>query len=170
MDAEGADATQKGQVAIWRHLFGFVDSMALKCAAELGIANIIHSHGRPITLHQIAASINGSSSPDIPSLARIMRLLVRRDIFTAHQQPEGSDTLYGLTDSSRWLVTELETNLVPMVIMENHPLQLAPWHHLSHCIKEGIAEVLFVSSDKTFQFSGYLMMQSKKISYWSNDI
>ncbi|PKI52966.1 hypothetical protein CRG98_026672 [Punica granatum] len=111
--------------------------MALKCAVELGIADIIHSHGRPITLDQIAASINESSSPDIPSLARIMRLLVRRDIFAVHRQLDSGGTLYGLTHSSRWLVTESESNLAPMVTMQNHPLQQAPWHYFAQCIKEG---------------------------------
>ncbi|OWM91012.1 hypothetical protein CDL15_Pgr023345 [Punica granatum] len=137
MDAKEAEAMLRGQVAIWHHMFGFADSMALKCAVELGIADIIHSHGRAITLHEIAASIDGSSSPDVPSLARIMRLLVRRDIFAAHQPSEGGDTLYGLTYSSRWLVMKSELNLSPLVSMENHPLQLAPWHYLSECIKDG---------------------------------
>ncbi|OWM91005.1 hypothetical protein CDL15_Pgr023338 [Punica granatum] len=137
MDAKETEAMLRGQVAIWQNLFGFADSMALKCAVELGIADIIHSHGRPITLDQIAASINGSSSPDISSLARIMRLLVRRDIFAAHQPSDSGDTLYELTHSSRWLVKESEYNLAPMVTMENHPDLLAPWHYFGQCIKDG---------------------------------
>ena len=40
---------------IWQQMFGFVDSMALKCAVELRIADIIHSHGGSIILHQIAS-------------------------------------------------------------------------------------------------------------------
>ncbi|PKI36110.1 hypothetical protein CRG98_043502 [Punica granatum] len=116
MDAKEDDAMLRGQVAIWHCMFGFADAMALTCAVELGIANIMHSHGRPVTLHQIGASIDGTSSPDIPSLARIMRLLVRREIFAAHQPSDGGDTLYGQTYSSRWLVTESgsESNLAPM--------------------------------------------------------
>ncbi|OWM91008.1 hypothetical protein CDL15_Pgr023341 [Punica granatum] len=145
MDAKEDDAMLRGQVAIWHCMFGFADTMALTCAVELGIANIIRSHGQPVTLHQIGASIDGTSSPDIPSLERIMRLLVRREIFAAHQPSNGGDTLYGLTYSSRWLVTESgsESNLAPLVIMQNHPLLLAPWHYLSQYVKEGRSSTPF---------------------------
>ena len=48
MEPKEVQALLKGQAEIWQHLFGFVDSMALKCAVELRIADIIHSHGDPI--------------------------------------------------------------------------------------------------------------------------
>ncbi|KAL3754592.1 hypothetical protein ACJRO7_001785 [Eucalyptus globulus] len=133
-----AAAMLRGQAEIWRYMLGFADSMALNCAVELRIADIIHSHGsRPVTLAQIARSIEGSPSPDLPYLSRVMRLLVRRNIFSIHHPSDSGDPLYGLTDSSRWLVRDSELNLVPMVIMENHPLQLAPWHCLGQCVREG---------------------------------
>ncbi|KAI6697385.1 hypothetical protein NL676_017504 [Syzygium grande] len=133
------NAMLRGQAEIWRCVLGFVDSMALKCAVELRIADIIHSHGgRPVTLAQIAQSIDGSPSPDLPYLYRIMRLLVRRNIFSVHRpSDDGGDPLYGLTNLSRWLIQDSELNLVPMVIMKNHPLQLAPWHYLGQCVREG---------------------------------
>ncbi|XP_030546243.1 (R,S)-reticuline 7-O-methyltransferase-like [Rhodamnia argentea] len=133
-----ANAMLRGQAEIWRYMLGFVDSMALKCAVELRIADIIHSHGgHPITLAQIAQSIDGSPSPDLSYLSRIMRLLVRRHIFSVHRPSDGGDSLYGLTNSSRWLIRGCELNLAPMIIMENHPLQLAPWHCLGQCVREG---------------------------------
>lgn len=128
----------RGQAQIWRYMLGFADSMALNCAVELHIADIIHSHGgRPVTLAQIARSIEGSPSPDLPYLSRVMLLLVRRNIFSVHRPSDGGDPLYGLTDLSRWLVRDSELNLVPMVIMQNHPVQLAPWHYLGQCVREG---------------------------------
>ena len=65
----------RGQAEIWRHMFAFVDSLALKCAIELQIPDIIHSHGagRPITLSQIISCIDNAPSPDISYLERIMR-------------------------------------------------------------------------------------------------
>ena len=86
-------ARLRGQAEIWKYMFGFADSMALKCAVELRIPDIINSHGGPITLPQIAADIHGASSPDIRCLARIMRLLVRRNIFAAHHPSDGGQTL-----------------------------------------------------------------------------
>nr|POE62351.1 (r,s)-reticuline 7-o-methyltransferase [Quercus suber] len=119
METKEAQALLEGQAEIWQHLFGFADSMALKCAVELRIADIINSHGGPITLCQIAAEIVNSLSLDIPYLAH------------------GGDTLYGLTPASKWLLHDAELSLVPVVLMENHPWQLAPWHYLSQCVKEG---------------------------------
>ncbi|KAF3436850.1 hypothetical protein FNV43_RR19603 [Rhamnella rubrinervis] len=69
--------------------------MALKCAVELRIADIIHSHGgSPITLSQIASGITASSSPNVSFLERIMRLLVQKNIFAAHHPSDGGETLY----------------------------------------------------------------------------
>jgi hypothetical protein len=138
MEAKKTMAMVKGQAEIWQQMFAFVDSMALKCAVELRIADIIHSYGGPITLRQIADGID-SSSPDIPYLARIMRLLVRKNIFIEHHHSmdDGEETLYGLTEKSKWLLHDAEMSLAPMVLMENHQWQLAPWHCLGQCVKEG---------------------------------
>ncbi|KAE8075890.1 hypothetical protein FH972_014573 [Carpinus fangiana] len=115
MEAKETLAMVKGQAEIWQQMFAFVDSMALKCAVEFRIADIIHSYGGPITLRQIADGID-SSSPDIPYLARIMRLLVRKNIFIEHHHSvdDGEETLYGLTEKSKWLLNDTELSLAPM--------------------------------------------------------
>lgn len=134
---ETSDESLRGQVEIWQHMFSFADSMALKCAVELRIADIINSHGRAITLSQLASSI-GSTSPGISYLSRIMRLLVHKKIFAAHHDLNGEgETLYGLTNSSRWLLRESELSLAPLILMENHPMLMAPWHCFSQCVKDG---------------------------------
>ncbi|PPS02478.1 hypothetical protein GOBAR_AA18182 [Gossypium barbadense] len=132
------EARLQGQAEIWRYMFSFADSMALKSAVKLRIADIIYSYGGAATLSQIASCINdGLTSPDITTLARIMRLLVRRKIFTIHHPSDRRDSLYNLTHSSRWLLHDSEQSLAPMVLMENHPWQMAPWHYFSQCVKEG---------------------------------
>ncbi|EEF44476.1 (R,S)-reticuline 7-O-methyltransferase [Ricinus communis] len=125
-----------GQLEIWKLMFGFADSMVLKAAVELRIPDIINSHARPITLSQIASGID-SSSPDISYLARIMRYLVCKGIFTAHQPSDGGESFYGLAENTRWLLRDSDLTLHPMVIMENHPWQVTPWHYLGQCVKEG---------------------------------
>lgn len=138
MEAEEAEAMQRGQADIWKYMFSFADTMALRCAVELRIADIIHSHGAPISLSQIVSSIPDATSPDITCLSRIMRLLVRRKIFTAHHQSDGGDsTLYGLTHSSKWILHDSDLTLAPMFIMETHPWLMAPWQCFSQCIKHG---------------------------------
>ena len=48
----------RGQAEAWQLMFAFADSMALKSAVELRLADIMHSHGSPITLPQLASSID----------------------------------------------------------------------------------------------------------------
>jgi hypothetical protein len=47
------------------------------------------------------------------------------------------DTRYELTQTSRWLLHDAELSIVLIVLLRNHPLQLALLHYLSHCVKEG---------------------------------
>ncbi|XP_038713005.1 desmethylxanthohumol 6'-O-methyltransferase-like [Tripterygium wilfordii] len=126
----------EGQAQVWQLMFGFVDSMALKCAVELRIADIINSHGGPISLSQIASGID-SPHPDLAYLLRVMRYLVRKQVFSAHEPEDNEETLYGLTDTSKWLLSESDLCLNPMVILQNNPFHLAPWHCLGQCVKEG---------------------------------
>ncbi|XP_062106281.1 desmethylxanthohumol 6'-O-methyltransferase-like [Humulus lupulus] len=133
------DDVLRGQAEIFEHLFSFVDSMALKCAVELRIADIIHSQDGPIALTQIVANISDSTISSSPEtmlyLKRIMRSLVRKKIFTV-QYDDGGQTLYGVSSKSGWLLRDSKPSLAPLILMENHPLQMAPWHYLSHCIKD----------------------------------
>nr|KJB17918.1 hypothetical protein B456_003G024100 [Gossypium raimondii] len=132
------EAMLQGQAEIWRFLYSFTDFMGLTSAVELRIADIIHSNGGAATLSKIASCISdGLTSPDITALARIMRLLVRRKIFTIHPPSDGGDPLYNLTHSSRWLLHDSEQTLAPLVLLENHPWLMAPWHYFSQCVKEG---------------------------------
>ncbi|MBA0729900.1 hypothetical protein Golax_025966 [Gossypium laxum] len=95
-----------------RYMYSFTNSMALKYAVELRIADLIHSNGGAATFSQIASCINDSfTSPNITTLARIMRLFVCRKIFTIHPPSDGGDFLYDLTNSSRWLLHDLEQTL-----------------------------------------------------------
>ena len=139
MDAKEAEAELQGQADIWKYMLSFADSMAVKCAVELRIADIINLHGGPMTLSQIVARIPNTDdalSLNISYLTRIMRLLVRRKIFSAHQTSEGDEeTLYGLTHSSKWLLHDSKMSLAPMVLLEAHPWLVGPWHTLSHVSK-----------------------------------
>ncbi|KAF2308865.1 hypothetical protein GH714_022210 [Hevea brasiliensis] len=60
-EAEDPEGMLRGQAAIWDCIFGFVSGMALKCVVELGIPDIINSHGCPLSLSSIAKSINHPS-------------------------------------------------------------------------------------------------------------
>ncbi|KAI3930132.1 hypothetical protein MKX01_036653 [Papaver californicum] len=134
----------KGQAEIWQHMFAFVDSMALNCAIELGIPDIINSHGRPVTMPEIIGSLKTatSSSPNTDYLTRIMRVLVHKHLFTSQFHHESNQNFYDLTRSSKWLLKDSKFNLSPMFSFLLHPLMLEPWQYLGNCVKEnGLAFV-----------------------------
>ncbi|KAI3992696.1 hypothetical protein MKX01_013500 [Papaver californicum] len=88
MDIE--DERLKGQAEIWEHMFAFVDSMALKCAVEVCIPDIINSDGRPVTMPEIINSLETTTSlsPNVDYLTHVMRLLVHKRLLTSqfHQE------------------------------------------------------------------------------------
>ncbi|XP_057493344.1 (R,S)-reticuline 7-O-methyltransferase-like [Actinidia eriantha] len=128
----------EGQGNIWFCLFRFVETMALKCAVELRVADIIDSHGCPITLSQIASDI-GSPSLDLNSLARIMNVLTRMKLFDVNSQSAGcnEDALYSLTPSSKWLLHDAKPSLGPFVLMFDPSLTFSALNHLSQSVREG---------------------------------
>ncbi|GAV81894.1 Methyltransf_2 domain-containing protein/Dimerisation domain-containing protein [Cephalotus follicularis] len=135
-DAE-IDAMIQSQSLVLQNLLAFADTMALKCAVELRLGDIIHSHETPITLTQIASSIDSPSPPDVSSLQRILRLLVRKKIFSVHHPSDGGETLYGPTSFSSWILRDFEISLSPFILMQAHPLMITPWLYFSQCVKEG---------------------------------
>ncbi|KAI3896762.1 hypothetical protein MKW98_009615 [Papaver atlanticum] len=138
---DSAEERLKGQEEIWVHMFAFVDSMALKCAVELGIPDIINSHGRSVTMSEIIDSLktttSSSSFPDADYLTRIMRLLVRNRVFASKFDQESNQVCYDLTPSSKWLLKDSEFNLSPFILAELEPLLLKPWQYMATCVKEG---------------------------------
>ncbi|KAH0691614.1 hypothetical protein KY289_018972 [Solanum tuberosum] len=121
------------QAHIWNHTFNFISSMSLKCAIQLRISDIIHSHGRAMTLSDLvnALSINKSRGRD--SIYRLMRILIHAGFFI--EEEEG----YLLTPSSRLLLKDEPNNLsmIPFIQMILDPIMMDPWHYLSQWIQNG---------------------------------
>lgn len=125
-----------GQAEIWTYMTNFTNSVALKCAVELRIADIIDRYGQPISLSKIVENIEDAPSPDISLLQRVMRVLVRKNIFSAAQSETG-ETLYGITRASKWILRDTKMTLAPMLLLENHPLHLNPCNYISEIVREG---------------------------------
>ncbi|MCE5166507.1 hypothetical protein HAX54_020945 [Datura stramonium] len=119
------------QAHIWSHTFSFIKSMSLKCAIQLGIPDIIHSHGRPMTLSDLvnALSINYNKAKHQDCISRLMCILIHAGFFI--QEKEG----YLLTPNSRLLLKNEPLSLVPFVQMELDPNLTDPWHSLSEWFK-----------------------------------
>nr|B0ZB56.1 RecName: Full=Xanthohumol 4-O-methyltransferase; AltName: Full=Desmethylxanthohumol 6'-O-methyltransferase; AltName: Full=Isoliquiritigenin 2'-O-methyltransferase; AltName: Full=O-methyltransferase 2; Short=HlOMT2 [Humulus lupulus]ABZ89566.1 O-methyltransferase 2 [Humulus lupulus] len=135
------EAALRGEANVWKSINGIADFMVMKCALELRIPDIVHSHSAPITLAQIASSVPDSPSLNLSYLSRIMRLLVRRKIFSQHKSLDGEEVLYGPTHSSRLLLSKTtlpdQVTLAPFVAFMTHPYLSAPWSCLARCVKEG---------------------------------
>ncbi|XP_010932489.2 (R,S)-reticuline 7-O-methyltransferase [Elaeis guineensis] len=133
---EDDDSVLEGQTWVWQTMLAFADSMVLRCAVELGIADIIHEHGKPLSLPHLA-SLLPSPPPNPTSLLRIMRFLTHKKIFSTHSHPETGETLYGLTPASRVLVRSSDLSLGPVVLYGTHPFPIAAWHSFSASVLQG---------------------------------
>lgn len=77
---ESSQELVKAQAHIWKEFSSYTNSMSLKCAIQLGIPDIIHNHGKAMTLAELAGAIPINQSKS-ESLRRLMRLLVHTKFF-----------------------------------------------------------------------------------------
>ncbi|KAM7272019.1 hypothetical protein ACFE04_031233 [Oxalis oulophora] len=143
----------QSQATIFKSLSGIAHSMAMKCAIDLRLADILHSHENPIALSLLASSIDSSTPPDVSALKCVMRLLVRDQIFTAHEPADGGETLYGATKISLWLLRDSEKSLSSLVSMCLQPSTVTPWCYLSECVKQGGSAFEKVHGCELFEFA-----------------
>lgn len=112
---------------IWKHIYGFAESLTLKCAIELGVPDILHKHGKPLILSEIAGELT-IPSPSMDRLHRIMRFLVHMKLFA--NVVDGPEEKYTLTPASKLLVRPEEKNLVSYALLQLHTDEMLPWHYL----------------------------------------
>ncbi|XP_071735779.1 trans-resveratrol di-O-methyltransferase-like [Rutidosis leptorrhynchoides] len=116
------------QAHIWNHIFGFINSMSLKCAIQLQIPDIINRHGTPMALFELveALSINKERSHFV---YRLMRILVHSGFFV--EEEEG----YLLAHVSRLLLEEEPLNVRPFLLAVLDPILMDPCQQLSEWFK-----------------------------------
>lgn len=143
VDIDQEDATVQGQAEILEYMDNFVESMVLRCAVELGIADVLNSNGQnqPMTLSQIADRL-ALPSLDVDGLSRVMRFLSCKKVFDTTVDKESGAVMYGLNKTSKWLITNSESqseviSLGPMVLLATNPYSMASWTFLSKSIAEG---------------------------------
>ncbi|XP_027909707.1 probable O-methyltransferase 3 isoform X2 [Vigna unguiculata] len=134
METQGGDnASQllRAQTHVWNHIFKFINSLSLKCATELGIADIIHNYGQPMPLSQLIASL-----PIHPSktsfISRLMRILTHSGFFSEHHgTPNEGEVLYVLTDASKLLLKDHPSSMTSLLQLIVDPVYINPWYQLS---------------------------------------
>ncbi|PHT25229.1 Trans-resveratrol di-O-methyltransferase [Capsicum baccatum] len=120
------------QAHIWNYTFNFINSVSLKCAIQLGIPDIIHSHGQAMTLPDFvdALSINNNKAKLQDCIYRLMRILVHAGLFI--QEKEG----YLLTPTSRLLLKDVPNlSMIHYIHAMFDPIMMDPWHCLSQWIQ-----------------------------------
>eukprot|EP01018_Ginkgo_biloba_P040520 Gb_37832 [translate_table: standard] len=128
----------EGFIELWKRMFGFMDSLGLRWAVEMGIPDIISKSG-PQSAQQIASHLP-SESPQVAFISRILRFLAMRGVFTeAVGEEDQKEIRYGLTPISKWLVTDNTENgsMNLMVLMETHEALVAPWYRFGECVLRG---------------------------------
>ncbi|KAK8564311.1 hypothetical protein V6N12_036437 [Hibiscus sabdariffa] len=125
------DMEARAEVDIWNYVFGFTKMAVVKCAIELGVADVIENHGSPMPLSELAAVLRCEPS----RLYRIMRFLVHYQVFIEEPISQHS-TGFALTPLSRRLIKHGEKTMAPFILLESSPTMLGPWHNLSARVLE----------------------------------
>ncbi|CAN0921665.1 Probable O-methyltransferase 3 [Linum grandiflorum] len=119
----------EAETQLWNHTTGYIKSMTVQCAIELGIADAIHSHGSPMTLVDLVAGL-GIPKEKASFLSRLMRMLVHLGYFKEDEQGR-----YWLTPLSDFLVKKNPFNAASYVFFFNNPMIVDPWRHMNAWFK-----------------------------------
>ncbi|KAF3630052.1 Trans-resveratrol di-O-methyltransferase [Capsicum annuum] len=126
------------QAHMWNHTFNYINSMSLKCAIQLGIPDIIHSHGQAMTLSNLVAALPiNNNAKTLDYIFRLMRFLIHAGFLSQTQVNDKEEEGYLLTPASRLLLKDEPLCQIPFVQMELEPHFMDPWHSLSQWIKNG---------------------------------
>ncbi|KAL2230360.1 probable O-methyltransferase 3 [Sesamum indicum] len=121
----------EAEAHIWNHVFNYINSTSLKCATELGIPDVIHKHGGPMTLLELVDALPGVDKAKADCMYRLMRILVHSGFFVLEKINSSNEEAYSLTPASRLLVGDLPMSMKPYVISQIDPILVEPMHHLS---------------------------------------
>ncbi|KAA8526329.1 hypothetical protein F0562_008468 [Nyssa sinensis] len=147
---EKATELLQAQAHIWNQTFNFINSASLKCAIELGIPDIIHNHGQPMTLSKLLAAlpINPTKSSCI---YRLMRILVHSGFFVQQKAHENEQEVeYSLTPASRLLLKDNPMSASPFLLAMLDPILVTPWHFVSTWFQNEDPTAFHTSTGETF--------------------
>ncbi|KAJ0986599.1 hypothetical protein J5N97_004955 [Dioscorea zingiberensis] len=114
----------EAQAHVWNILLGYLKSMCLKSAVELGIADVLKKHGKPMELSDLMSALSISPTRT-DSFRRFMRTLTHMELFA---EKPGHEVKYLLTPSSHLLVSGETMNVIPFVNLCVDPTISDPAH------------------------------------------
>ncbi|KAI3892552.1 hypothetical protein MKX03_021193 [Papaver bracteatum] len=130
---------------IWKYAFNYASSLSLKCVVQLGIPDIIHRHGKPMTLSNLVDALSLPPAR-IDPLNSLMRFMIHSGFFATqslgdNQEQEG----YTLTATSRLLVKANANTMSSVVLSMVDPFMVSSLHSLSTWF-QGSESTPFVSA------------------------
>ncbi|XP_057751323.1 isoflavone 4'-O-methyltransferase-like [Arachis stenosperma] len=145
------------QIHLYKHVYNWVSSMALKAVMELGVADVIHNHGKPLTLSHLASQLNLHPSK-VGALHRFLRLLTHNGFFAKTKLREGQEEedAYALTPPSKLLIKSKPTNLSPIVKGSLHWSSLNMWHSSEKWFTEDKEQTMHETSSGGQSFWDFL--------------
>ncbi|CAN4117562.1 unnamed protein product [Withania somnifera] len=145
------------QTHIWNHIFSFINSMSLKSAIQLNIPDIIHKHGKPMTLDELANALNINKSKTT-HLRRLMRILIHSGFFSKSPIP---------LEGARLLLKDEPLTVTPFLLAMLDPILVQPWHHVSEWFESDHEPTPFeVAHGRTFwDYAGH----EPRLNHFFND-
>ncbi|KAK6264671.1 hypothetical protein QUC31_012866 [Theobroma cacao] len=136
MDQGAIESSFQAQAHLYKHMFNYIGSMSLKCAVQLGIPDIVHSHGESIALSELVSALQIHPAKT-NCVYRLMRMLVHSGFFgtTKVHEHDQKEEAYVLTPSSKLLLTDKINCLSPFVLEVLDPISVNPFHFLGDWIK-----------------------------------
>ncbi|KAL2925910.1 putative O-methyltransferase 3 [Bienertia sinuspersici] len=112
---------------LWNHMYSYLNSMALRCAIQLGISDAIHKQGKAMTLSELAIAL--SIPPNkAPCISRIMRLLFHSNFFSKRTSSSGEEA-FDLTIHSQLLLKDHPLSVAPFALLALDPIVIEPTFH-----------------------------------------
>ncbi|KAK9019566.1 hypothetical protein V6N11_054084 [Hibiscus sabdariffa] len=131
MDKVNANELLQAQAHVWNHIFNFINSMSLKCAVDLGIPDIIHNHGKPMTVTELVAALPTLNRTKACDIFLLMRILVHSGFFAQQKlSDDAREDGYVLTNAYRLLLKDDPLSMTPLVDFLLDPIITKPWHYL----------------------------------------
>lgn len=134
--------------------------LALNAALILGIPDIIAKAGPEgsLSLATIVEQLPRKNANAEDQVGRILRILVLSDVFTeSYVRSESTgkmESRFGLTPLSKWLVTEDEFHLVPMVLMKMRREMVNCFMHIHSAVLDGVDPFEITNGTDLFHYTG----------------
>lgn len=155
------------QAHIANHVFNYINFVSLKCTIQLEIPDIIHNHGKPMTLSNLVNALPINKAKGQDCIYRLMRILIHSGFFIQTKINETEEEEgYLLTPNSRLLLKNEPLSLVPFVLAQLDPILMDPFQSLSKWLQNDDSTPFATAHGKPlFEYAG----EEPRLNYLFNE-